>query len=139
MTWDLNLSLGGDATTGARDTVSMGGMFAARGQGGNAAGASERPANTANGPRMQTNQLKERFLATPEFADDYEQAYRDLYQAMYGSGAALDALHQATTAATNAAGSASHAAVAEESAKLRDVLTVRSSALADDPVVATTS
>lgn len=151
VTWDLNLTFGGDAATGPHDNLSMGGLLGGRGQGadeappggipGQNAGADPAGANAArpdmaNGSMMQGNKLKERFLAAPEFTTVYQQAYRDLYQQFYGSGAALTVLDQVTAAAIEAAEPTDRVTITEESAALRGILTARASALADDPVVA---
>ncbi len=150
VSWDLNLTFGGDATTGPRDDVGFGALFGGRGAGGAGAappdGAAppagfEPPggdgAGAGGGPGMQGHLLEERFMATPRFTEAYDQAYRDLYQQMYGSGAALAALDDATAAALAVAQGDSHATITAESEALRTVLTERAAALAADPMLAT--
>lgn len=106
VSWDLNLAMQGDATTGPHDTVSMGpGARGGAGQDGRGtppagvgAVAQPRamPSDAAAPPgdgRMQSgNALKTRFLGSDAFTGVYEDAYRELYDQMYGSGRALEIL-----------------------------------------------
>ena len=160
ITWDLNLTLSGDAATGPHDEVSMADLFGGGGPGGGPApggnavpdgGEAGAPAGGEGGagpggaegggpgPMMQGHLLKDRFLETPEFTEVYDQAYRDLYQQIYGSGAAVAALDSAAAAATAAAPEENRATIAQEADELRALLQQRAQALATDPLLSSTS
>ncbi|GLH99469.1 CotH kinase family protein [Phytohabitans aurantiacus] len=118
LTWDLNLAMRGDATQGPRDAGGFGrpGGAAPQRQGG-------------GGPRMG-HALKDRFLASPAFTEVYDTAYRDLYQKLYASGAALAAVDQ-VSAGLKAAGTD----VTAEAASLRTLVENRAKSLSTDKVV----
>jgi spore coat protein CotH len=48
---------------------------------------------------MGGNELKERFLASEAFQDEYLAAYDELYDSLFASGAALEAVDTAQAAA----------------------------------------
>jgi spore coat protein CotH len=156
ITWDLNLAMSGDATQGPNDAGRMGG-FVGAGPGGERGQPPEgfeppegfqlpegfeppegfQPPDGGPGPgggmRMRGHQLKERFLADPELKKVYENAYRDLYQRLYASGAAATAVEQ-TSAILKAAG-ANASTVDSEAAALRTLVDSRTKSLATDEVI----
>ena len=81
------------------------------------------------------HELKDRFLATPAFDEAYEEAYRELYQDIYADGGAMQVLDQlAKTVPTSDTLDA--ATITADLATLRQTITARTDALADDPVIA---
>nr|BFE59428.1 CotH kinase family protein [Dactylosporangium thailandense] len=100
--WDYNLAFSGRADQDPAASVSMGGMFAGGADGMPPAGfqppdgfqppAGMRPQGGGGFGGLGGNKLKERFLASAAFKPVYQKAYRELYQKMYGSGAALAAV-----------------------------------------------
>jgi spore coat protein CotH len=80
------------------------------------------------------NKLKERFLAAPAFRDVYEDAYRQLYQAVYSSGTALKALGAITTVLGQVEGR-DEQAVTQDADRLRTTIEQRTTALAADEVI----
>jgi spore coat protein CotH len=97
--WDYNLTFSGNAEQDPNQAVSMGG-------GGFPGGdmqlpeGFEPPAGMDPGQRpggggrggFGGNKLKERFLASAAFKGVYEEAYRDLFQKIYGNGTAGNSL-----------------------------------------------
>jgi spore coat protein CotH len=79
VSWDLNLAMTGDATTQPGDEVQIGPP-----PGVEVAGAVDAP--------DFGNQLKTRFLESDVWAQTYHDVYWQLYDAMYGDGAAKDLL-----------------------------------------------
>ncbi|SFN31380.1 Spore coat protein CotH [Pseudonocardia ammonioxydans] len=147
--WDLNLAASGDPTTGPHDEVSMAALFGGRGPGGGAPpegaavpedGAAAAPPGGGPGPggpggMLQGHLLKDRFLATPAFTAAYDEAYRELHQQIYGSGAAVAALDRAVAAATGAAAEEDRATILREADDLRALLDRRAEAVAADPLL----
>jgi spore coat protein CotH len=81
--------------------------------------------------------LKERFLATEEFQVVYEEAYRDLYQQLFADGAALEALDRWAAALATVEGDLVDAAtLGSEVAQLRRAIEARTTALAENEVIA---
>jgi spore coat protein CotH len=76
VSWDLNLALSGNTDAGPHDSIGMG---------GGAAPGGGMPGGGGGG-----NALKERFLASKALANVYEDAYRELYQHLFGSGRAIE-------------------------------------------------
>jgi spore coat protein CotH len=132
LTWDLNLAMRGDATQGPRDATTMGGF---RPQGAGQQGAGQQGAGQQGGPQggggpRMGHTLKDRFLASSAFNQVYAAAYRDLYQKLYASGAALAAVDQ-VSAGLKAAGTD----VTTEAASLRTLVENRTKSLATDKVI----
>ncbi|MFD0592222.1 CotH kinase family protein [Catellatospora coxensis] len=142
ISWDHNLTFSGSATSGPHDTMSMGG------RGGPGGGAEFTPPEGMELPEgfappggfggpggfRAGNKLKERFLATDAFKDDYEAAYRNLYRVMFAenkAGAALDSL--SATLATVAGNDA--AATGSDAERLRSLIADRTKALAEHEVI----
>ena len=97
------------------------------------------PPQAGDGPvaAMGGNLLAERFLEVDEFRALYEDAYQDLYDELFAGGAALQTLDTWAATLSGAAGELIDAATLEqEVATLRELITARAGALADDPVVA---
>ena len=85
---------------------------------------------------MGGNLLAERFLEVDEFRALYEDAYQDLYDELLAGGAALQILDAWAATLSGAAGELIDAATLEqEVATLRELITARAGALADNPVV----
>jgi spore coat protein CotH len=80
------------------------------------------------------HELKERFLAATAFRDVYEDAYRELYQAVYGSGTALKAIGE-ITAVLGAVGGRNEQAITDDAGRLRTLIEQRTTALAADEVI----
>jgi spore coat protein CotH len=80
------------------------------------------------------NKLKERFLAAPAFRDVYENAYRELYQAVYGSGTALKAIDE-ITAVLGTVGGRDEQAITADAGRLRTLIEQRTTALAAHEVI----
>jgi spore coat protein CotH len=161
--WDYNLTFSGDAGQGPHDAGGMGGFpGGTRPPGGmeppegmqlpdGMAPPEGVPAPGGGGPPAERtdaedgagvrgggfgggNKLKERFLAAPAFRDVYEDAYRKLYQAVYGSGTALKALGDITTVLGTVAGRDAQA-VTQDAGRLRSLIEQRTTALAAHDVI----
>ncbi|GAA0224547.1 CotH kinase family protein [Cryptosporangium japonicum] len=133
--WDYNLTFSGSATTGPHESTTMGGGNFPR-QGGQQQGGQQQGGQRGGpGGGIGGNTLKERFLAGAAFTDVYENAYRELYQKIYGSGTALTALDQITTVVENTKGSDA-TTLATESNQLTTFLQERTKSLATDEVIA---
>ncbi|WP_209440746.1 CotH kinase family protein [Amycolatopsis thermoflava] len=137
--WDMNLTFTGDATAGPHDSISMG-FGGGRGQ-PNAGGAGNEPPQgmqlpegmQAGGGLMGGNKLKERFLASDEFKQVYEEQYRQVYSLVFADGkaeSALSALVSSYNLNTNASKN-----VQSEAATLQGTLEKRATALAADSVI----
>lgn len=153
VTWDLNFAFGGSTDAGPHDELRMGGFGGgpggpqgggdapAQGAGAQGAGAQGDGAqeagggdqHAARGP-MTGHVLKERFLATPAFAAVYEQAYRTLYQQIYADGGAMRVLDE-LAAGVPTSDTLDAATIAADIDTLRQTVTARTAALAQDPVV----
>jgi spore coat protein CotH len=78
--------------------------------------------------------LKERFLASEAFTEPYEQAYRQLYQEMFGSGRALEAIDGITAVLATVDGYNAET-VASEAEQLRTLVQQRTEFLSADEVI----
>lgn len=88
VSWDLNLAMQGDATTGPHDEVQM--SMPGGGAPGDKAPSASMP-DGAGAPRIG-NPLKTRFLDSTAFTQVYDDAYWELYDQMYGGGNAQEVL-----------------------------------------------
>lgn len=104
ISWDLDMSMQGNAELGVDDTASMGG---GGGRGG--------------------NELKERFLASDKFKAIYEEAYWDLYDQIYGSDALSQAVDALNIPATDGL---SQVEIDQAKQKVQDFITQRKDYLA---------
>lgn len=143
--WDYNLTMSGDGTSGPHDSVSMG--FGGDRPQGQQQGAQQPPAgmqlpegvempggNGGPGGLGGGHTLKERFLASAAFDEVYETAYRELYTKIYGSGSALSAVKNIVAVLRTVDGGDS-GTLASESSQLEDLITRRTSSLAQDEVI----
>ena len=146
--WDYNLTFSGDAEQGPHDSTSMGGGF--RGGGAQLPDGVQLPDGMqppggadagAAGPRggggfggMGGNKLKERFLASAAFKKVYEDAYRDLYRRIYGSGTALTALAGITKVLSTVDGY-NEQTVSADAEQLRSLIQQRTQSLATNEVI----
>jgi spore coat protein CotH len=104
LAWDMNLAFGvrnfpGNVGQAPNTQAPAGGQAPGAGRapgggqapaGGQVAGGGQAPGgNQVGGGMRGGNKLKERFLASAAFKETYNQAYAAMYQAIYGSGAAL--------------------------------------------------
>ncbi|MGX4652215.1 CotH kinase family protein [Micromonospora sp. SCSIO 07396] len=108
------------------------------GQAGQPAGPGARGAGDGDGPRggmMTGHKLKERFLAADAFKATYEDAYRELYQQVYGSGKAAESLTAISTTLKGVEG-VDAAAVDSDAARLRTLIGQRTESLAKHEVIA---
>ncbi|NBE97915.1 spore coat protein CotH [Nonomuraea sp. KC401] len=132
ISWDMNLALRGDATTGPHDVVGMRrpGDRAARPGAGERPEQQGRPPDTrgAGGPRGG-HALKERFLKDAGFQELYEREHAALTRDLLAGGTATALLDQALKAYGLNAG-ADRAKAAEEAAGLRATLETRAESLA---------
>lgn len=122
ITWDLNFAFSGDPALKPGETAAMGGGGMMRP--GGRQGLPQPDQERRGGGMRMGNTLKTKFLAAEAFKDDYEQAYRELYQALYADGSAkavLDALERVVGA--------------DQVTDLRETVDARTKALAADPVV----
>jgi spore coat protein CotH len=146
--WDYNLTFSGSATQGPHDTVSMGGP-----PGGGAPQGFEPPDGFPPPDGMQPpgaggnggdpgggfgglggNKLKERFLASDAFRTVYDDAYRDLYRKIYGSGAATQALDDIANVLSTVDGYDAKATSGDVE-QLRSAIRQRTEHLATDSVI----
>jgi spore coat protein CotH len=99
ITWDLDLVLQ-RADLAPEDMPSMGHAYGPGGEGA-PLDASELPEGAViMGPGdMGGLEFKERFLDSEAFYEIYMRAYTELYERIYASGAALDAIDEAASAA----------------------------------------
>ncbi|GAB2572691.1 hypothetical protein Aab01nite_81870 [Paractinoplanes abujensis] len=101
------------------------------------AGGQGFPGGGRGGPRgMGGNKLKERFLGSTAFKTRYEDAYRDMYQKIYGNAAALNALESALKVLATVDGY-DEQATSSEADRLRTLLQQRSAYLATRDVTRT--
>jgi spore coat protein CotH len=108
VTWDVDLTLQ-TADLAPDETASIGGGmggggFPGRDQAAEEAATAEQPQGQMPGggempEGMGGNELKERFLASEAFQDEYMAAYNELYDSLFASGAALEAVDTAQAAA----------------------------------------
>ena len=151
VTWDLNFALSGDASQGPLSSGSMfGGARGGMPNGGPPNGGFPNggppnggfpnggmpnggaPNAGGGGPMMGGHPLKERFLASEAFRTTYLDAYRELYQKLFVSGAADQALDAALSEAERAGATVDRSQVDT----LRTTITNRTQALAADPDLA---
>lgn len=144
LSWDLNLTMSGDTSSGPDDSTSIGGGRGPGGMrgmpGGDAdAGPGGMPGEAPEGamprggdgaPSPGGNKLKERFLESEAFDEVYEGTYWDLYDQIYGSGLALATLEQAVASFPLSDG-IDQTALDEAAATLRSWIEQRTQALAD--------
>jgi spore coat protein CotH len=146
VTWDVDLTLQ-TADLAPDETASigggMGGGFPGQDQAaetdetatgeqpqGPMPGGGELPEGMGEGGMgggMGGNELKERFLASEAFQDEYMAAYSELYDALFASGAALEAVDTAQTAAE-----LNGADVADAAETLRETILQRTEFLAGE-------
>ena len=145
--WDMNLALSGNASQGPFDATSM---FGGRGApGGFQPPAGQPPAGQPQGGQptvpnggapniggpgrlMGGNRLKERFLASTTFKSTYLTAYRELYQKIFASGAAEQAVDDSVANAQRSGATID----ASQVTSLRTTLSDRKAALAANADVA---
>jgi spore coat protein CotH len=136
--WDLDLALG-SADLGPEETASIAGAMGGLFGGDEAVADGTQPPGGMALPEgmglpegieipeeiMGGHPLKERFLEAEAFDDAYMSAYRELYDAIYTSGTALEAVDQAAAAAESSGRN-----VAEDAASLQAVIQERTEFLA---------
>ncbi|MGW0435943.1 CotH kinase family protein [Micromonospora sp. NPDC003197] len=91
----------------------------------------------ADGQRNGFNmghKLKERFLASDAFTEVYENAYRELYQQLYGSGRALEIIDAVSGVLATVEGYQAEAG-ATEAEQLRTLVQQRTESLAKNEVI----
>jgi spore coat protein CotH len=98
ITWDLNLALNGDATSGVNDTITMGGFGRGRPQQDQQQGrppegftppdGGEQGRPGGGGMMRMGHPLKEKFLQNATFKKLYEEQYRALYTNLLADGTA---------------------------------------------------
>ncbi|MFC9836586.1 CotH kinase family protein [Rhodococcus sp. NPDC127530] len=120
VSWDFNLALSGNTDAGPHDSIGMG---------GGAAPGGGMPGGGGGG-----NALKERFLASEALASVYEDAYRELYRHLFGSGRAIEILDEIaqTVPASDGLGAEK---LTSEVETLRARLQARTDALAANKVI----
>ncbi|BAH52134.1 CotH kinase family protein [Rhodococcus opacus] len=139
VSWDLNLALSGNSDAGPHDSIGMGG--GARPGGGVQEGGpggmpgGEMPGGDMPGGGRGGNALKERFLASEAFTSVYEDAYRDLYAQLFGSGRATQILDEIAQTVPISDG-LSEEKLASEVGSLRARLQARADGLAANDVIA---
>ncbi|WP_112141367.1 CotH kinase family protein [Glycomyces dulcitolivorans] len=144
LTWDVDLTLQ-TAELAPDETASIGGGGGGFGgelpegvelpegmempAGGDEAegGRGEGDGGGGMGGGMGGNELKERFLASEAFQDEYMAAYQDLYGTLLASGAALEAVDTAQAAAE-----LSGADVASSAESLKAIIQQRTDFLAEE-------
>jgi len=143
--WDYNLTFSGDATQGPHDTTTMGGGGfpgggfpggGAQPDGGAVPGGGAQPdrGGRQGGGFSAGNKLKERFLASPAFTAAYEDAYRDMFQKIFGSGQALTAIDDIVKVIATVDGYDAQAVTADAD-QLRTLVRQRIESLATDEVI----
>lgn len=160
ISWDHNLTFSGSATQGPHDSGGFGGPGGGTRPGGaQFPGGMQPPAGVQlpdgvqppggaateqedgdaergrPGGRMGGHKLKERFLASDAFTEVYENAYRELYQQVYGSGKAGQSL-DAITAVLKTVDGADAAAVDSDASRLRTLVQQRTESLRSNEVIA---
>ncbi|MEH1011803.1 CotH kinase family protein [Micromonospora sp. CPCC 206060] len=151
--WDHNLTFSGNAEQGPHDSGGFGMMRNLGGGGLPAPSGAAQPGdvvvqpggdaaqpgggNGQGGPRggmMTGHRLKERFLASSAFTDEYENAYRALYQEIYGSGRATQTLDAITTVLKTVDG-VDAGSVETDATRLRTLVQQRTAALGRHEVI----
>jgi len=144
--WDYNLTFGGNAEQGPHDATSMGGGGF---PGGGAPGGMQVPEGMQLPEGMQPpggaatprrggfgggHKLKERFLASSAYKQVYEDAYRELYGQIFGSGKALTTLDGITKVLATVDGY--HAETGSKEAEaLKTLIQQRTTSLAANEVI----
>jgi spore coat protein CotH len=134
--WDYNLTLSGDATQDPAQSVSMGGG-GFRGGGDFQPPEGMEPPPGGGGRRggfMSGHKLKERFLASAAWQDTYRQAYRELFNKIYGNAAALNKIKD-ITAVIGTVDGANAEAVATEAGNLTTLIRERTQYLATHEII----
>lgn len=132
MSWDLNLALSGNSDAGPHDSIGMGG--------GGRPGGGATPEGALGGgmPGGEMpgggNALKERFLASAAFTGVYDDAYRDLYAQLFGSGRAVEILDEIAQTVPVSDGLSAEK-LASDVETLRARLQARTDALAANEVI----
>lgn len=144
VSWDLNLALNSDSTAGAHDEVSMipggggagGGGMPQMPEGFTPPEGMEIPegGGMPEGGPMLGNSLKDMFLDSTEFTDEYDAAYRTIYDELWASGRVLDIVDEVAASVPTSAG-LTQEEIDADAAELKSRLQIRIDALADDPVV----
>ncbi|GAA4609510.1 spore coat protein CotH [Actinoplanes octamycinicus] len=140
--WDYNLTLNGNAEQDPNEAVSMFGGGGSRGgrgfqppEGMELPEGMQPPGGGEGGPRaMGGHKLKERFLASAAFKSVYQDAFRELYQKIYGSGAAASAL-DATLKVLSSVDGYDEQAATSEAGKLRTLIQQRTAYLAGNAII----
>jgi spore coat protein CotH len=135
--WDYNLTFSGDAEQGPHDSTSMGGGFPGGGpppgmelpEGMQPPGA---PGRGFGG--MGGNKLKERFLASAACKPAYEDAYREMYEQIYGDGKALTTLSGITKVLATVDGYNAETA-SKDAQQLQTLVQQRTTSLANNEVI----
>ncbi|MGB7238614.1 MAG: CotH kinase family protein [Rhodococcus sp. (in: high G+C Gram-positive bacteria)] len=145
ISWDLNLALATDSTAGAHEEVSMG---PGGGAGGGGMGempegftppeGMEMPEGMPGGGAMFGNSLKDRFLESAAFTDEYDAAYRTIYSDLWASGKVLDVVDE-VAASVPISESLTQEEIDADAAELKSRLQLRIDSLVDDAVVTGTS
>lgn len=86
------------------------------------------------GGPMLGNSLKDMFLDSTEFTDEYDTAFRTIYDKLWASGRVLDIVDEVAASVPTSAG-LSQEDIDADAAELKSRLQIRIDALADDPVV----
>ncbi|RUL94863.1 CotH kinase family protein [Verrucosispora sp. FIM060022] len=152
--WDHNLTFSGSAEQGPHEQGRLGG---GRGNAGGAGPGGAGPGNGGPGgagpgnggpggvgpgnggpggagPGGGGHKLKERFLASEKFTQLYEDTYRDLYQRVYGDGAALAAVDAISGVLATVDGYDASAATGDAQ-RLRTLIEQRTASLATNEVI----
>lgn len=153
VSWDLNLALNSESTAGAHDEVSMmpgggagGGTLPTMPEGFTPPAGMQLPegmdfsqgGGMPEGGPMAGNALKDMFLDSTEFTDEYDAAYRRIYNDLWASGRVLDIVDEVAASIPTSEALTREQIDADES-ELKSRLQIRIDALAEDPVVTGTS
>ncbi|UPK75746.1 CotH kinase family protein [Nocardioidaceae bacterium SCSIO 66511] len=165
VSWDLNLALSGDTSTQADDELSMGGGMPGGngGNGGNSTGQGDEPpegmpdqgdlpegmpdqgdlpegmpdqGDLPEGGARMGNTLKERFLDSDAYADEYHDAYRQVAEDMFSGNNAVATLQEIADSVPTS-DTFDENAIDDAVASLTKALKARAKAVAKDPVVST--
>ncbi|MFC8846958.1 MULTISPECIES: CotH kinase family protein [unclassified Micromonospora] len=161
LSWDHNLTFSGNAAQGPHESGSFGmrggmqlpegmelpegmqppeGMELPEGMQPPGDGATEQEDGDAGrggrvgGGMMTGHKLKERFLASDAFKEVYENAYRELYQQVYASGRATEAL-DAITGVLKTVDGVDATVVDSDAAQLRTLVQQRTESLKSNEVI----
>lgn len=142
VSWDLNLALSGNSDAGPHDSIGMGGGGRSGGGatpegalgGGMPGGGMPGGEMPGGGMPGGGNALKERFLASAAFTGVYDDAYRDLYSQLFGSGRAVEILDEIAQTVPVSDGLSAEK-LASDALTLRARLQTRTDALAANEVI----